>query len=55
MTRELFLELHSTTHTFTTHMHTDPYEHTYANPTPMSTLEGVTIGTSLSTGTSLTI
>jgi hypothetical protein len=33
----VFLELHSTTQTVTTCMHTHPYEHTYANPTPRST------------------
>jgi len=30
---------HSTTQTFTTHAHSHPYKHTYANPTPMSIFE----------------
>jgi len=37
----LFLELYGTTQTSTTRTHTHPYEHTYANPTPMSTFEDV--------------
>jgi hypothetical protein len=36
-----FEELHSTTRT-----HTFPYEYTYANPTPMSTSEGLSTGRS---------
>ena len=32
----LFFRLHSTTQTLTTHAHSHPYEHKYANPTPMS-------------------
>ena len=32
----VFLELHSLMQTLTTRTHTRPYEHTYANPTPMS-------------------
>ena len=35
--RSYFLELHSTTQTSIARMHTHPYEHTHANPTPMST------------------
>jgi hypothetical protein len=34
-----FLELHSTTQTLITRTHTHPYEHTYVNPTSMSTSE----------------
>jgi hypothetical protein len=37
----IILELHSTTQTLTTRMHTHPYEYTYVNPTPMSTSEGL--------------
>ena len=33
---EFFFRLHSTTQTLTTHAYSHPYEHTYANPTPMS-------------------
>jgi hypothetical protein len=36
-----FWELHSTTQTLTTRTHTNPYEYTYVNPTPMSTSEGL--------------
>jgi len=39
--KQSFLELHSTTQTPTTLTHTHPYEHTYANSTPMSTYEDV--------------
>jgi len=34
-----FFCVYSTTQTLTTRTHTRPYEHTYANPTPMSTSE----------------
>jgi hypothetical protein len=36
-----FWDWHSTTQTLTTRTHTHPYEYTYANPTPMSTFEGL--------------
>jgi hypothetical protein len=42
----VFLDSHSTTQTLTTRMHTHPYEYTYANPTPMSTSEGLSTGKS---------
>jgi hypothetical protein len=42
----IFLELHSTIQTLTTRTHTHPYEYTYANPTPMSTFEGLSAGRS---------
>jgi hypothetical protein len=42
----IFLELHSTTQTLTTRTHTYPYEYTCANPTPMSTSEGLSTGRS---------
>ena len=38
--RSFFLRSHSTTPTLTTYTHSYPYEHTYANPTPMSIFEG---------------
>jgi hypothetical protein len=41
-----FLELHSTTQTLTTRTHTHLYEYTYANPTLMSTSEGLSTGRS---------
>jgi hypothetical protein len=41
-----FLDSHSTTHTLTTRTHTHPYEYTYANPTAMSTFEGLSTGRS---------
>ena len=34
-----FLRLNGTTQTLTTHAYSHPYEHTYANPTPMSIFE----------------
>jgi hypothetical protein len=42
----IFFKLHSTTQTFTSHTQTHPYEHTHANPTPMSTSEGLSTGRS---------
>jgi hypothetical protein len=56
-----FLELNSATQTLTTCTYTHPYEHTYANPTPMSTFKGLrtrqdsrsSINASLLTGTPL--
>ena len=35
----IFFRLHSTTQTLTMHAHSHPYEHTYANLTPMSIFE----------------
>jgi hypothetical protein len=32
--------------TLTTRTHTNPYEYTYANPTPMNTFEGLSTGKS---------
>jgi hypothetical protein len=59
LANRFFLELHTTTQTLATCTHTHSYEYLYANPTPMSTSEGleipeVTNGASSSTGTSLT-
>ena len=38
-THEFFLRLHGTIQTLTMHAHSHLYEHTYANPTPMSIFE----------------
>jgi hypothetical protein len=42
----VFLDSHSTTQMLITRTHTQLYEYTYANPTPMSTSEGLSTDTS---------
>jgi hypothetical protein len=43
---DIFFESSSTTQTLTTRTHTHSYEYTYANPTSMSTSEGLSTGRS---------